>query len=355
MKDLVLKISTDSAKTIGLNETLIIEAIRRLTKDRNKKEITKVELTKELSFFVEKEINKTIASLISKGLIKTGSTYDAFSLISKEDLSKIQKDRVNRKIENSWYPEEGIILQAEEYGIPENFLKTHIDEFVHLYKEKQESSETWGVKFLRFLIKKWREQETIDYKKKKKTHITNEWYPESEALQILLKAEIPQNFIENQLPEFILYWSEKGELTDTWNSKFIAHIRRQWAKNNHLFDLNDTPKPIDNEWLPNEDFFQVLSLTGISKDFAESVRADFILYWKESGQAHLSWNSKFLQHVKFCWQRQNNSPMEASKDLNKRAQESWKIEEKTEKKKEEFLPKDEIQTNLQKLRQKHKI
>ncbi len=40
MKDLILKISTDSAKTIGLNETILLEAIRTL----NKTEISKEEL-----------------------------------------------------------------------------------------------------------------------------------------------------------------------------------------------------------------------------------------------------------------------------------------------------------------------
>ena len=103
------------------------------------------------------------------------------------------------------------------------------------------------------------------------------------------------------------------------------------------------------------DFFQVLALTGISKEFAESVRADFILYWKESGQAHVSWNSKFLQHVKYCWQKQNNSPMQTSDQLNKRTEESWKIEESTGQKEDPFLPKDKIKSNLEKLRQKHKI
>ena len=76
----------------------------------------------------------------------------------------------------------------------------------------------------------------IHYKNKKKSPITKEWYPEIDALEILLKADIPKKFVENQLPEFILYWSEKGQLTDTWNSKFIAHVRRQWAKNNSIID-----------------------------------------------------------------------------------------------------------------------
>ncbi len=351
MKDLILKISTDSAKTIGLNETILLEAIRTL----NKTEISKEELFTELQFLSKNEINKTIASLISKGLIKTQSSYDSFSLISQRDLKERQKQRSNKKIEGTWYPEEGVILQAEEYGIPLTFLESKIDEFIHLHKEKQDSSETWEIKFLRFLIKKWREQETIDYKNKKKSPITKEWYPEIDALEILLKADIPKEFVENQLPEFILYWSEKGQLTDTWNSKFIAHVRRQWAKNNSIIDSNDAPKPIENEWIPNDDFFQVLALTGISKEFAESVRADFILYWKESGQAHVSWNSKFLQHVKYCWQKQNNSPMQTSDELNKRTEESWKIDKSTDQQEDPFLHKDEIKSNLEKLRQKHKI
>ena len=69
-------------------------------------------------------------------------------------------------------------------------------------------------------------------------------------------------------------------------------------------EKDDVPFKIDTDWLPNEDFYDVLTLTNIPKEFADSTLSEFILYWKETGQSHNSWNSKFLQHVKFQWQKQ---------------------------------------------------
>ena len=35
---------------------------------------------------------------------------------------------------------------------------------------------------------------------------------------------------DDAVPEFVLYWRERGETIKTLNSKFINHILRQWAR-----------------------------------------------------------------------------------------------------------------------------
>ena len=82
------------------------------------------------------------------------------------------------------------------------------------------------------------------------------------------------------------------------------------GKTSRYKENNEIPSKIDTNWLPNEDFYDVLSLTDITREFAESTIAEFILYWKETGQSHNSWNSKFLQRIKFQWEKfnQNQSP-----------------------------------------------
>ena len=53
------------------------------------------------------------------------------------------------------------------------------------------------------------------------------WLPDDDALEILIKSGINEDFIDKEIPEFILYWTERKEESDIWNSKFIAQ-RRQW-------------------------------------------------------------------------------------------------------------------------------
>ena len=107
--------------------------------------------------------------------------------------------------------------------------------------------------------------------------------------------------------------------------------------------------------MPNEDFYDVLSLTDISREFAESTIAEFILYWKETGQSHNSWNSKFLQHVKFQWEKfnQNQSPQIQS-NIDKRIQSNWNIS-KPKLNKRDDLNIEQTKLNFKKLKDKHQI
>ena len=159
-----------------------------------------------------------------------------------------------------------------------------------------------------------------------------------------------------EVPEFVLYWSEKKEESDIWNSKFIAHIRRQWGRFQNVNEKDDLPFKIDSKWLPNEDFYDVLTLTNIPKEFADSTLSEFILYWKETGQSHNSWNSKFLQHVKFQWQKYNqNQNAQGQNLMDKRIESSWNISEPVKNHKKDQKVSEQMKLNFKKLREKHQI
>ena len=166
----------------------------------------------------------------------------------------------------------------------------------------------------------------------------------------------PLSRISEEIPEFILYWSEKGEESDTWNSKFIAQVRRQWAKTQHLIDNSELPEPISPSWKPSQDFYEVLALTEIDRGFADSTLSEFILYWRETGQAHNSWNSKFIQHVKYQWQKQQGyNRTQPLKDIDQRIQSSWEIKPTEQNLTTEVSSKEKIRSKLEELKKKHLI
>ena len=43
-------------------------------------------------------------------------------------------------------------------------------------------------------------------------------------------GEIPEIFVSTKVKEFVLYWSERGQERNNWNTSFIDYIRREWAK-----------------------------------------------------------------------------------------------------------------------------
>ena len=112
----------------------------------------------------------------------------------------------------------------------------------------------------RFVIKKWRFKEVEDNKKMKTRPIDKNWIPDNDAKEILIKSGINEEFIEKEIPEFVLYWTERKEESDIWNSKFIAHIRRQWGRFKNVKENDDLPSKMTSQWSPNEDFFDILEL-----------------------------------------------------------------------------------------------
>ena len=78
--------------------------------------------------------------------------------------------------------------------------------------------------------------------------------------------------------------------------------------------------------------------------------------YKRQGQAHNSWNSKFFQHVKYQWQRQQGfNQSQPLNDVDRRIQSSWdlKTEEKTEE--IELISKKKVKSKLEELKKKHLI
>ena len=363
MTDNFLSFSKDAAKTLGLSEAVVLETIRTKIQSQNNQFIELDSILKETIFWDEKKTITLISKLQLRGLVNFDKDKKRISLILSK--KKIKDTNVDKKgfgertesfMEKNWEPDAALIDQASEYGISKSFVLSQLDDFIHLHREKSDTSYSWGVKFLRFVIKKWRSQEISDIKQLKRKPIDQSWQPDEEAIEILTKAGINKEFIKNEIPEFILYWSEKGDVSDTWNSKFIGQVRRQWAKTQHLIDNSELPEPISSDWKPNQDFYEVLALTEIDKTFADSVLNEFILYWKETGQAHNSWNSKFFQHVKYQWQRQQGfNQSQPLNDVDRRIQSSWdlKTEEKTEE--IELISKKKVKSKLEELKKKHLI
>ena len=363
MTDNFLSFSKDAAKTLGLSEAVLLETVKKIINSQNYESIEIGLIHKETIFWTEKKIIDLLTNLDLKGLINFNKESKKVSLTSSASKSnnlvttnEIIRERKESRMEKNWEPDASLIDQASEYGISKSFVLSQLDDFIHLHRERSDTSHSWGIKFLRFVIKKWREQEISDFKKSKKKAIDQSWHPDEEAIEILSKAGVRKEFIEEEVPEFILYWSERGEVSDTWNSKFIAQVRRQWAKTQHLIDNSELPEPIPVDWKPSQDFYEVLALTEIDRNFSDSVLSEFILYWKETGQAHNSWNSKFIQHVKYQWQKQKSyNQSQPLNDINERVQSSWEIKPKEQTQNSELTPKKEIQSKLEELKKKHLI
>ena len=138
MSDSTISFSKDIASTIGLSEAVLLEVLRKYDLEgANLKELQDF-----LSFWTEEEVLEHLTSLLSKGLIIENKNGPLSSFSIKEIQSNGRKES---SMENSWQPEKELLDQIHEYGIPEEFTYSQVDDFKHLNQEKEEKNNSWGV------------------------------------------------------------------------------------------------------------------------------------------------------------------------------------------------------------------
>jgi len=217
----------------------------------------------------------------------------------------------------NWQPDQELLRQVAQHNIPEDFVRLQVPEFITYWRERGETSHSWGAKFLKDVLHKWRNHQTLMARQARENNeeflnrdkdiaMHMNWRPSNDALEVLVKhAGISFAFVEDAIPEFVLYWQERGEVGRTWNSKFIQHVKRQWVRYSSALENDTEPKRIPENWQPSNEVFDVLRLAEIKMDFAQKQVAEFVLFWRESNQLYASWNTKFLQHVKYHWAKQH--------------------------------------------------
>lgn len=237
-------------------------------------------------------------------------------------------------MQQQWQPTRDGLNRLQQHGIPDSYSLSKLDEFILQARENGNNRNDWNTQFFRFIKKHWVYTQTDAHKKQQKiaakasfntshTHapdrqerfqarreeagpIAQQWQPSLDAQQILQRAGIDAQFIQDSIPEFVLYWQERGDAHKTWNTKFIQHVRQQWARYSSSLEHSSIPTRIADDWQPDNDCYDILAMAHIDVNYAKSLIGEFVLYWRDSNQLQTSWNSKYLQYVKQQWARQLN-------------------------------------------------
>lgn len=307
-----------------LAELITHREIRRL---QNRKDLAWVELSDEdlqkaFPFWAAVDIKRVQLSLQTLGLIivdpATRSERSAYFAIDEASSEEVHSPAVKPQstptstsrpgtaslIPANWQPDQSWIKYCKQHDIPEQFAYALVPEFVSYWRERGHARLSWGSAFYKHVIKEWRNEQTRKGAWEQASTMSGQWKPSDDAIGILEMSGINPSFIEDAIPEFVLYWHERGMVNGAWNTKFIEHIRRQWAKFSASFGYDDTPKVVSADWEPSADCYEILQLAEIDLEYARSKIPEFVLYWKDSQQVKSSWNTVFLQYIKQDWARQ---------------------------------------------------
>jgi len=233
-----------------------------------------------------------------------------------------------QKMSREWQPGAEIIKQLkQEQGIPENFIRQCLPEFIAYWVERGEAHHGWHAKFRSHVTREWGKEEAKS-SASTPSSLASGWQPDDDARLLLERAGVSRDFIDEAIPEFVLYWREKGEGSATWNTKFVQHVRRQWARYTNAIQHETELRIIPADWQPSLDVFDILTMATIDADFAKKLIPEFILYWRDKKELHSSWNSKFLHHVKYQWARRHDIAAAASKNsqgfIERHTDKSWR-------------------------------
>jgi len=214
--------------------------------------------------------------------------------------NRLQKSQA---MEASWRPSEQTMgTLVSNLKIDREFIEDRIAEFVSYWRESGRTIENWDSQFINQVTQSWRQFEQRRNNQSQASPMYKSWQPSPDAQDMLAtQFDVPKAFWYEAIPEFIFYWMDVGDAHKNWNAKFVQHVRMQWKRYNASMEHSTDPRPISANWQPSADFYEVLRLSNINAEFAQSKIAEFVLFWKESNQLHTSWDSRFLKHVKREW------------------------------------------------------
>lgn len=113
--------------------------------------------------------------------------------------------------------------------------------------------------------------------------IPPDWQPDDVLLQLCRQRNIPEDFIQQEVPAFVLYWRERGKVQYSWQQTFLNWIVPRWEKQRAAEGERDQACPMPRDWQPSPDATSILEHAGVSLAFIEDAVPEFVLYWREKG------------------------------------------------------------------------
>ena len=302
--------SPEIASSLGLEEAIILNLIESF-------KLNEESLYIKLNFLPQEKIKNALSKLLVLELIeKLNSEYVLKNSIKANLKTENNDNELELKVSND------VLSQAKSLGMTEEFVQFQSNLFKASNKNLESDFKT-NFQLLKHLIRTWRQEEKKERTEAEKVLIEKDWTPSEDVISILESADMDSDFVKKCIPEFIVYWKEKQFKSNEWNSIFINHVRRQWARYKNIIEDNVSPKKMTHDWVPNQNCLDVLKLARIDEKFAKDQIPEFKIYWLDSNQVMTSWNSKFIQHVKYRWFKNNSK---SSGIISRLTDKEWAVE-----------------------------
>lgn len=183
--------------------------------------------------FAQKVLNKFCLYHRSSGTTHLNWDMPYYSWVKdawqKQDTPFIESQSLS--MHPQWQPDKHTVdYLNSSYGIPSAFVSDCVAEFVHKWIEKKAVYSEWGKIFAEHVIEQWRFVQAGVERNPQRMPIPKNWRPSQDCLHILQEQSgVKAQFINQQISEFILYWTNRAEPMHSWDNVFLKHIKTQWS------------------------------------------------------------------------------------------------------------------------------
>jgi len=137
---------------------------------------------------------------------------------------------VKQCIPADWQPTDYALEQLEKQGVSREFALSQVGEFRLYWGERAIRHHAWSAKFLTHCIHEFNRLQLQIARGENTCAMSCNWRPTQSAYDALANFGIPRDFAEKTLLEFRIYWADRGDISNTWNTKFIGHVRHMWQR-----------------------------------------------------------------------------------------------------------------------------
>lgn len=158
-------------------------------------------------------------AMIGKGLIVDGriAAWDRRQVYREDDSrDRVRKFREKQKSSNDGNDEKRDVTLGNAPVTPQSREEEEEEQ------NREEQNRPEG--------EQRREEEDARTRKRPPAPISPDWQPSQAALAILSQQGIDEPFAQACLPEFRLYWTERGEKRPGWDASFVNSVKRSWEK-----------------------------------------------------------------------------------------------------------------------------
>ncbi len=185
--------------------------------------------------FIQRQLTRFRLYYQQEGSSKNAWDMTFYSWV-KEDWDKQDTPFIDKRqsspMQAQWRPEQHTFdYLRNSYGIDPDFIDECVPEFIHKWIEKNAYHSEWGNIFAQHVIEQWRFVQAGIARNPQPEIIRSNWQPSTDCVELLVQQSgVAIDFIRQQIPEFVLYWSNRGQPMHSWDNIFIRNVKHQWAK-----------------------------------------------------------------------------------------------------------------------------